>query len=74
MVTRRRAVSKVRVLPPEVVSLSKEDEQQAVQALSTMIAQWWREHGQDGDPTQLLTPPDHDGTRLRTAMTVTSGP
>jgi hypothetical protein len=31
VVTRRRAVAKIQVLPPDVVSMSKEDEQQAIQ-------------------------------------------
>jgi hypothetical protein len=48
VVTRRRAVAKIQVLPPDVVPMSKEDEQQAIQAIVTMIAQWWREHGRDG--------------------------
>jgi hypothetical protein len=52
MVTRRPAVAKVRVLPPGVVPMSKQDEQQAVRAIATMITQWWREHGGDEDPSE----------------------
>jgi len=59
VVTRRRAVAKVRVLPPEVFPISAEDHQQAVTALTQMIEQWWRnQHDvepsvQQGDgPTQ----------------------
>ena len=48
--TRWRAVAKIQVLPPDVVPMSKEDEQQAIQAIVTMIAQWRRGHGRDGDP------------------------
>jgi hypothetical protein len=56
MVTRRRAVTTFRVLPPDVVPMSKEDEQQAIQAIVTMIAQWWREHSRDSDPPDGATP------------------
>jgi len=73
MVTRRRAVAKIRVLPPDVVPMSKEDEQQAIHAISAMIAQWWREHGRD-DPPETATADDHDDARPRTAATGTSGP
>jgi hypothetical protein len=74
VVTRRRAAAKIRVLPPDVVPISKEDEQQAIRAISAMIAQWWREHGRDDDPPENATPGDHDGARRRTAATGTSGP
>jgi hypothetical protein len=39
MVTRRWAVAKIRVLPPGVVPMSKEDEQQAIHAISAMLTQ-----------------------------------
>jgi len=32
-----------------VVPLSKEDEQQAVAAISAMIAAWWHDHQHDPD-------------------------
>lgn len=59
MVTRRRAVAKVHVLPPDVVPMSKQDDQQAVQAIATMMAHWWRDHGFDDDP------PEESGSPLR---------
>jgi hypothetical protein len=74
MVTRRRAVAKIRVLPPDVVPMSKEDEQQAIYAISAMIAQWWREHGRDDEAPETATADDHEDTRRRTAVTGTSGP
>jgi hypothetical protein len=52
--TWRRAVAKIQILPPDVVPMSKEDEQQAIQVV-TMIAQWWKEHGRDGDPPDDAT-------------------
>lgn len=74
MVTRRRAVAEVKVLSPDVVPMSKEDEQQAIHAISAMIAHWWREHGQDDDAPETATADDHNGARRRTAATGTSGP
>jgi len=74
MVTRQRAAVKIRVLPPDVVPMSKEDEQQAIHAISAMIAQWWRKHGRDDDPPESATSGGHDGSRRRTATTGTSGP
>lgn len=55
MVTRRRSVAKVNVLPPDVVPMSKQDEQQAVQAIAAMIAQWRRKHGHDDDSPDAAT-------------------
>jgi hypothetical protein len=55
VVTRRRAVTKIQVLPPDVVPMCKEDEQQAIQAIVTMIAQWWQEHSRNGDPPDGTT-------------------
>jgi hypothetical protein len=74
VVTRRRAVAKIRVLPPDVVPMSKEDERQAIHAISAMIAQWWQKHGRDDDPPESAMPGGHDGARRRTAATGTSGP
>jgi hypothetical protein len=54
--------------------MSKEDEQQAISAISAMIAQWWREHGRDDYPPASGTSGGHDGARRRTAVTGTSGP
>jgi hypothetical protein len=72
--TRRRAAAKIRVLSPDVVPMSKEDEQQAIHAISAMIAQWWREHGRDDDAPETATADDHDDARRHTAATGTSGP
>jgi hypothetical protein len=74
MVTRRRAVAKIRALPPDVVPMSKEDEQLAIHANSAMIAHWWREHGRVDDAPETATADDHDAARRRTAATGTSGP
>ncbi|MFI7546064.1 hypothetical protein [Actinoplanes sp. NPDC049599] len=54
--------------------MSKEDEQQAIHAISAMIAQWWLEHGRDDDAPETATADDHDDARRRTAATGTSSP
>jgi hypothetical protein len=48
---------KIHVLPPDVVPMSEQDERQAVQAIATMIAQWWREHDRDDEPPTMTTTP-----------------
>lgn len=74
MVTRRRAVAKIKVLQPDVVQMSKQDEQQAIHAISAMIEQWRQERSRDDDPPEGTTSGGHDGARRRTAATDTSGP
>jgi hypothetical protein len=74
VVTRRRPVAKIRVLPRDVVAMGKEDEQQAIHAISAMTAQWWRQHGRDDAPPESAKSGGHDGARRRTAATGTSGP
>jgi hypothetical protein len=49
---------KIRVSPPDVVPMSKENQQQAIQAIGTMIAHWWQEHGRDSDPPDDPTSSD----------------
>jgi hypothetical protein len=44
MVTRRRALRNVHILPPDVVPISPEDYEKAVTALAQMIKKWWHEH------------------------------
>jgi len=46
---RRKRSGSIRVLPPDVVPMSKEDEQQAVAAIAAMIATWWHDHQHDPD-------------------------
>lgn len=46
---RRKRSGPIRVLPPDVVPLTKEDEQQAIAAISAMIAAWWHDHQHDPD-------------------------
>jgi hypothetical protein len=41
---RKKRPGPIRVLPPDVVPMSKEDEQQAVAAIAAMIAAWWHDH------------------------------
>jgi hypothetical protein len=41
---RRRRSDPIRVLPPDVVPLTKQDEQQAIAAIAAMIAAWWHDH------------------------------
>jgi hypothetical protein len=36
--------TKIRVLPPDVVPMSKQDEAQAVTAIAALIAVWWQAH------------------------------
>jgi hypothetical protein len=74
VVTGRRAAAKLRVLSPDVVPMSKDDEQQAIHAISAMIAQWWGVHGRDDDAPETATADDHDGACRRTAATGASGP
>ncbi len=38
----RRRTKPIRVLPPKTAPISKEDYDQAVHALASMIAEWWR--------------------------------
>ena len=52
MATRRRYASKIRVLMPDVVPMTKEDQQQAVHAMAVMIEQWWNRHGDDDEPSK----------------------
>jgi hypothetical protein len=73
VVTRRRAAATIRVLSPDLVPMSKEDEQQAIHAISAMISQWWREHGREDDAPETATKDDHGDDRRRTAATGTSG-
>jgi hypothetical protein len=47
---RRRRSDPIRVLPPEVVPISREDREQAVTAIATMIAAWWHDHQHDPEP------------------------
>jgi hypothetical protein len=53
---RRRPSTPIRLCPPQVVPISEEDYHQAVTALVTMIASWWREqhdlHNDDTDAGQ----------------------
>jgi hypothetical protein len=56
-VTRRRLPAKIHELPPDVVPRSEQDERQAVQAIATMIAQWWREHDRDDEQRTMATTP-----------------
>jgi hypothetical protein len=48
-VQHRKRLGPIRVLPPDVVPMTKEDKQQAVAAISAMIAAWWHEHQHDPD-------------------------
>lgn len=41
----KRPASRIRVATPGVAPLSPDDHAQAVTALATLIAHWWREHG-----------------------------
>jgi hypothetical protein len=55
MVCRQRTATKVYVLPPGIAPLSKDDEEKAVQAIASMIAAWWRDHGRDAHPPAKMT-------------------
>jgi hypothetical protein len=44
--------------------MSKEDEQQAIHAISAIIAQWWREHSRNDDPPESVTSRGHDDAVL----------
>ena len=44
---RMKRSSPIRVLPPDVVPMTKEDEQQAVTAIAAIIAAWWHDHQHD---------------------------
>ena len=46
---RKKRPSPIRVLPPDVVPMMKEDQQQAVTAIAAMIAAWWHDHQHDPD-------------------------
>jgi hypothetical protein len=67
MVTRRRAVAKVHVLPPDVVPMTKQDKQPSGPTIAAMIAAWGREHGS-------MTRPDEAGTPLRIMTESGGGP
>jgi hypothetical protein len=42
--TGRKRRTAIRVAPPGVVAMDRDDERQAVTAIATMIASWWHEH------------------------------
>jgi hypothetical protein len=50
------AATNIRILPAQVVPMTEEDKQRAVQALATMIDQWWRKHGQALEQHDMATP------------------
>lgn len=47
---RKKRAGPIRVAPPAVVLMTCHDHEQAVTAMATMIASWWRDHQHDSDP------------------------
>jgi hypothetical protein len=46
----RRGTTPVRLRPPKTVPISKEDYEQAITALSTMILDWWQSQQKNRKP------------------------
>jgi hypothetical protein len=46
---RKKRTGQIRVLPPAVAPMTREDREQAVIAMATLIASWWHDHQHDQD-------------------------
>lgn len=68
MTIRRRRVTPVRVRPPKTVPITPEEDEQAVSAIASMIAQWWETTGRhlpspDEVPAEPASDPYGNGSR-----------
>jgi hypothetical protein len=63
MTGKKRRTTPIRVGEPGVVPLSDADRQQAVTAISSMIAAWWTRQSRDGEPAVVNS--DEGSTHAR---------